>query len=577
MIVSKAKALGVVLLVTTAACAGDDLFPLMTEPAEVSVKLGKHQDILTSEKAGISYFPDEPICILRKNPLVFTAVGTDGCTFLMQGTTLQSARPVQKLLCPGPAGSIDNNYAGVAAMYHDKPRKRWIGLYHAEDKEGIGMIKETAVNGFYGTIAAIEVSPDLKTTKRLGAAITADLPKLLKGWEQYGGPPGAWLAQGVGTPTVAISPDGSSLYCWYTEYSNRVKGNTRRGVQICMARAPLEDAGVPGTWTKYHNGRFSEPGLGGHDTPVVRSNTSAETYDPHVCFIDDWNCYVMVFGCGAYADIFATPPKAITSGLFLTTSSDGVLWSKPTRLETVFPLVIVTQECKVHPMLMIYRTTDSKITGLLTYGYTPKWPEVSHYLGGCPITITRLPADERAKPLPAVNLTNRLKGTKWVNTNKATFEWTPDGRLLHNNKERQWRVLDENRVEITFDPSKKATLIFDKYLTRFDQPLGDGKKFEGRRTDTVTPPTASKSPSLADRLKGTRWIREGQPNNVFEWTGDGRLLQNGGGRKWKVLDERSAEVRVGERVDRWVFADDLKTVVQHGDGGKWKSTWVRAD
>ncbi len=80
-------------------------------------------------------------------------------------------------------------------------------------------------------------------------------------------------------------------------------------------------------------------------------------------------------------------------------------------------------------------------------------------------------------------LNNRLRGTTWINTNNATFEWTNDGRLLHNGKERQWRALDGSSVEVTFDPTKKATLTFDKNLTHFDQPIGDGKKFEGRRVD----------------------------------------------------------------------------------------------
>jgi len=96
-------------------------------------------------------------------------------------------------------------------------------------------------------------------------------------------------------------------------------------------------------------------------------------------------------------------------------------------------------------------------------------------------------------------------------------------------------------------------------------------KLPAKERDNVAPSV------LADRLKGTKWTRDGQPNNVFEWTNDGRLLQNGGNRKWTVLNDQSVEIRVpgkgGERVDRWVFADDLKTVVQHGDGGKWKSTW----
>ena len=366
-------------------CAiGDDLFPDHQKEAEVTVSMGKHEVLLPSGTSGLTHFPDEPICIVEQKPLTFTMVSADS-TILMRGSSFKTAKPVNKILAPGPKGSIDNNYAGISSVYHDVNNKRWICLYHAEDKEELGMIKLTAAQGMFGTIGALEIADDGKTIKKLGSAITADKPKLPRGWETEGGPPEAWLAQGVGTPSHCISADERDLVCWYTEWSNRLK----RGVQICMARCPIESAGLPGSWNKFYLGGFTEPGIGGHDSTVVSVGKRGDTFDPHVQYVKTWERYVMVFGCVTQADIHATPPKAIDSGLFVTTSKDGTTWCKPTRIEQIFPLVVVTQKCKVRPTFLINKTTDKTITGQLIYGYTPQWPKTPHHMGGCSITITR--------------------------------------------------------------------------------------------------------------------------------------------------------------------------------------------
>ena len=202
--------------------------------------------------------------------------------------------------------------------------------------------------------------------------------------ETEGGPKEAWLAQGVGVPSVCVTGDGKDFLCCYTEWSNRLK----RGVQICAARCPIDDVAQSNPWKKYSNGRFGEPGLGGHETPVMTAGTRADTYDAHVQWVEKWQRYVLVFGCGLHSEVLSKPPKAIESGLFVTTSKDGVTWAKPVRIETVFPLVIVTQPCKVHPTLMISSVSEKKLTGRLVYGWTPEWPRESHCLGGRAVTLT---------------------------------------------------------------------------------------------------------------------------------------------------------------------------------------------
>jgi hypothetical protein len=446
----------------------EELFSKWETAGEISAKTGKNRVLIPAGRHGLNYFPDQPICILKEQPLAFLLVANG--TYVMQGQSFETAVPVGQVLKPGPMGSFDNNYAGIGGIYNDKARNRVIGFYHAEDKEGLGVIEANGVQGFYATIGAAEASMHDHAFRKLGAAISADKPKLTQGRATDGSPKESWLAQGVGDPTVCIDATGKYLLCYYVEWSNRQK----RGVQICVARCPIETAGLPGAWQKYYQGAFSQPGLGGHDTPVVFAGLGADAYTPQVQYVREWERYVMVFGIGVASEINARPLKPVQSGLYISTSKDGIKWGKPFQIDRVFSLVINTQECKVHPTLVISRTTKDKLTGQLLYGYTPRWPESPHHLGSCPITI-ELEKSEN-------NLKSHLAGTKWINSNDVTFEWTTDGRLLHSGIKREWRVLNESQVEIVFGSEHKDILVFDEEMKTFTQFIKGGpSSFTGKR------------------------------------------------------------------------------------------------
>lgn len=448
--------------------SAQELFSKWEEPVEISVKTGRNRVLIPPGMHGLKYFPDQPICILKEKPLTFSLVANG--TYVMQGKSFETAVPVGQVLKPGPAGSHDNNYAGIGGIYNDKARNRVIGFYHAEDKEGMGTIEANGVQGFYATIGAAEASTQDQVFRKLGPAISADKPKLARGWETEGGPKESWLAQGVGDPTVCVDASGKFLLCYYVEWSNR----QRRGVQICVARCPIETAGLPGSWQKYYEGAFSEPGLGGHDTAVLSAGPTADAYTPQVQYVKEWERYVMVFGIVVGSEINARPMKPVQSGLYVTTSKDGIHWTKPVQIERVFSLVLNNQECKIHPTLVISRATKDKLTGQLLYGYTPRWPETPHHLGSCTIVL-ELAKNENA-------LKSRLAGTKWLNSNNVTFEWTADGKFRHAGIEREWRVLNGNHVEIIFGPDHKDTLVFDDDLKTFKQLIKGGpSSFTGQR------------------------------------------------------------------------------------------------
>ncbi len=71
------------------------------------------------------------------------------------------------------------------------------------------------------------------------------------------------------------------------------------------------------------------------------------------------------------------------------------------------------------------------------------------------------------KKLPP--LAARLAGTKWINTNKVTFEWDDKGRFFHSGKEREYQVIDDSRLKIVFGENHVDTLVFDAQLTSFEQ------------------------------------------------------------------------------------------------------------
>jgi hypothetical protein len=79
------------------------------------------------------------------------------------------------------------------------------------------------------------------------------------------------------------------------------------------------------------------------------------------------------------------------------------------------------------------------------------------------------------------NLKAALAGTKWINSNDVSFEWTKDGRLLHNGVERDWKVTGKQSVEINFG-SHTGRIEFDDDFTSFKQGRKNGElKMTGRR------------------------------------------------------------------------------------------------
>jgi hypothetical protein len=87
-----------------------------------------------------------------------------------------------------------------------------------------------------------------------------------------------------------------------------------QGWRICIARATRDSGGVPGSWTKFFDGTFSEPGVGGRCTPVAAYKHLARSWVSRLPSQDIF----LGFG-SSWSD-----GKRI--GFTFSTSKDGIEW-----------------------------------------------------------------------------------------------------------------------------------------------------------------------------------------------------------------------------------------------------------
>jgi hypothetical protein len=100
-----------------------------------------------------------------------------------------------------------------------------------------------------------------------------------------------------------------------------------RGWGGCNGYETADAAGAPGTWRRYFEGAFSEPGVGGRQSCLP--GMPADACCPIVA-------RVPALGADAsFVSIFTTWGNA--SALFITTSADGVAWAPAQVLLTVPP------------------------------------------------------------------------------------------------------------------------------------------------------------------------------------------------------------------------------------------------
>ena len=344
------------------------LAPLAAMSAENKsrdVELGPPETVLADKALGLRYFPDGRLAVVKTKPDCCVIISAGVSSFLLEGPAMGKFTKSTKVLEKGRSGEFDNGYAGINAAVQAQTGEL-LAFYHAEDQEGMKTVGN-GIPGFYCSVAlAVSVDSGATFVKR-GQILTGQLPKNPTGRGD----------QGVGEPWVFAEPKGEFLYACYTSHE-RVDG---RGVQICMARCPTADVLKPGAWRKFYMGGFTEPGLGGKDTPVVTSGQpSADALFPHVIFVPALRQFVMTFCLNVWRE--GGNPEH--SGVYVAFSGDGIHWPRE-RMQQIWKVPVIAangREVAWHPTFI--PDGEGAARGWLYYGYSESWghdpPRKPHYL-----------------------------------------------------------------------------------------------------------------------------------------------------------------------------------------------------
>jgi len=342
--------------------------PPATLPAadnSTRIELGPPETVLADQALGLRWFPDGRLAVVRTQPDCRVIVPAGVTSFLLEGPALGKFTKATKVLDKGKPGEFDNGYAGINAVVRAKTGEL-LAFYHAEDQEEMASVG-SGIPGFYCRVALAVSRDDGATFEDRRPVLSSRSPKNPKGTPD----------QGVGEPWVLTEPKGEFLYAYYTSHE-RTDG---RGVQICMARCPVAKALKPEAWEKYYAGAFTEPGLGGKDTPILTSGQpDVDAICAQVVYLPPLHQFVMTFCLNAWREA----GNAKRSGIYVTFSDDGIHWP-PERLQQIWSVpVLARYGCEVawHPTFILDGEDGTR--GWLYYGYSENWggqpPHQPHYM-----------------------------------------------------------------------------------------------------------------------------------------------------------------------------------------------------
>ena len=337
-------------------------------------ELGERTTLIENGQYGLKYFPDGGITVLPGSSGYRVLVAAGISSYLLEGPDVTSLRLVKQVLEPGPKGSFDNGYAGIYGAWNDPQTGEIRAIYHAEDQEGMNRLPN-GVNGFYASVGLAISGDEGSTFRKAGRILAGHQPKNAQGRPD----------QGCGEPSLVPDQGHHFLYCYYTDHTR--EGN--RGVQIGLARSPIADKGAPGSWMKYYEGAFSEPGLGGRETPVVAARPAADALFPNVTYSKALGKYAMVFNILYYADL--REGQTAKGGIFGAFSEDLIHWSSPQLLVQGLSIGLIDREVLWHPAIVWDDGRQSR--GWLVYSYSPRWGHrglrTPHYMVGQRIAFSR--------------------------------------------------------------------------------------------------------------------------------------------------------------------------------------------
>jgi TIR domain len=349
--------------------------PVLTLQEGVRLVLGEQQTLLNDKELGLRYMPNQGVGTISDNGnqlRLLMAASID--SYLLEGSDIRHLTSARKIFGPGPPGEFDSGAAEVCAVL--RSNDRLYAFYQADQYEGLPVIKEVGLTGYYASVGIAESDDNGSTWLKKGQIIKSGKPRE---WSAYPG----HSERGNGLPGAVANPTGDYLFVYYTNLSIEKE----LFPNICVARCDLRaGAPLPGNWKKFYNGDFSEPGIGGKETSIldVSSIAAASAVYPHVAYSQYLKKYVMVFGINVRQEALEELP-ASKSGIYLSLSSDGLKWSAPEKLVAQYAIRFLGKPAAIAPSVIFDNPKGQ--SGWLLYAFSPKVtngsvPGIPHYMVG---------------------------------------------------------------------------------------------------------------------------------------------------------------------------------------------------
>jgi len=157
----------------------------------------------------------------------------------------------------------------LLGLWVDPTTGWWYSPVHIEFNYGKGG------SGYFNWFRRIglAISKDQgKTWSYVGDIVTSQLP--VNSGSVY---PGNYYYWGDGDMKLFVDKNDGFFYLFYmTAWVNKTTG--QRIEQIRVARSPIKDKMAPGSWEKWFEGEWSQPGIAGLDSPVFFNADSAYVF-----------------------------------------------------------------------------------------------------------------------------------------------------------------------------------------------------------------------------------------------------------------------------------------------------------
>lgn len=357
-----------------------DSVQLLLAGERFEMSLGDRQLLNDGRELNLSFFPDQTTVVLTNEPKLRILTANSNSTFLLEGKDWTSLNRAKKVLEPVADSTYDNGYAGIAGVFSAKDGRLY-AIYHAEDHVDIPRFA-SGIPGYYATVA-LAYSDDVGNTwTRLGPVIKSSKGKH---WQKYSGQ----SDRGVGEPSMVIDKTGRWIYVYYTEHS-RINSI---GVHIAMARASAEsEPGTTPMFYKLRDGRFDQPGIGGLDSPIIKfaDPKASEGLIPHVIYLPRLDTYFMTLSVN-YWDDYLTDRGLTDSGIYVSISRDGIVWSDPELLFRDYTVPVIGESFSWGATLIVDDTASEQ--GWMVYGHSAQWGSGSsgtpHHLVGRRFRLVR--------------------------------------------------------------------------------------------------------------------------------------------------------------------------------------------